>query len=250
MAAAPFNSWAAQRAALPPDLVEVRTMEWKRSQRRQTLVRGRGVRRAGHGPGRDRRRGGAVPDPGPHQVQTPNLVAPARADRVPDPVADAVPDPQPDPVPHAVPDPDAHADPDSDAVTDNPHPDSHRDRFRHRVPVAARGPAPAQRRRVTGGDHGPTARGCAPSRPATDGAQLTPRRVTPRRGARRTSASAKPPSPTTAATPAPGPPASTTTPAPPPSGAARGRPAQSRNVTGRGVTVALEASLCAVWEAQ
>jgi cellulose synthase/poly-beta-1,6-N-acetylglucosamine synthase-like glycosyltransferase len=40
MAAAPFNSWAAQRAALPPDLQRVRTMEWRRSQRRQALVRG------------------------------------------------------------------------------------------------------------------------------------------------------------------------------------------------------------------
>jgi cellulose synthase/poly-beta-1,6-N-acetylglucosamine synthase-like glycosyltransferase len=34
MAAAPFNSWAAQRAALPPDLVERRTTEWKRTDRR------------------------------------------------------------------------------------------------------------------------------------------------------------------------------------------------------------------------
>src|SRR6266487_2240868 len=31
MAAAPFNSWAAQRAALPPDLRERRTTEWKRT---------------------------------------------------------------------------------------------------------------------------------------------------------------------------------------------------------------------------
>ena len=34
MAAAPFNSWAAQRAALPPDLVERRTSEWRRADRR------------------------------------------------------------------------------------------------------------------------------------------------------------------------------------------------------------------------
>jgi cellulose synthase/poly-beta-1,6-N-acetylglucosamine synthase-like glycosyltransferase len=40
MAAAPLNSWAAQRAALPPDLVERRTSEWKRTQDRRVLVRG------------------------------------------------------------------------------------------------------------------------------------------------------------------------------------------------------------------
>jgi hypothetical protein len=34
LAAAPFNSWAAQRAALPPDLVERRTTEWRRAERR------------------------------------------------------------------------------------------------------------------------------------------------------------------------------------------------------------------------
>ena len=34
MAAAPFNSWAAQRAALPPDLDARRTTEWKRTDRR------------------------------------------------------------------------------------------------------------------------------------------------------------------------------------------------------------------------
>ncbi len=39
MAAAPFNSWAAQRAALPPDLVERRTTEWRRADRRG-FVRG------------------------------------------------------------------------------------------------------------------------------------------------------------------------------------------------------------------
>jgi cellulose synthase/poly-beta-1,6-N-acetylglucosamine synthase-like glycosyltransferase len=78
MAAAPFNSWAAQRAALPPDLQQVRTMEWKRSQRRQTLAR---VGAAG----------GLVTvlavivaavalflTPGRQPVQTPDLVAPAQ----------------------------------------------------------------------------------------------------------------------------------------------------------------------------
>ncbi len=39
MAAAPVNSWAAQRAALPPDLREWRTMEWRRSRHRTALVR-------------------------------------------------------------------------------------------------------------------------------------------------------------------------------------------------------------------
>ena len=40
MAAAPFNSWAAQRAALPADLNAWRTMEWKRSRNRRAFVRG------------------------------------------------------------------------------------------------------------------------------------------------------------------------------------------------------------------
>ena len=39
MAAAPVNSWAAQRAALPADLREWRTTEWKRSRNRTALVR-------------------------------------------------------------------------------------------------------------------------------------------------------------------------------------------------------------------
>ncbi|MGE5293061.1 MAG: glycosyltransferase [Micromonosporaceae bacterium] len=43
MAAAPFNSWAAQRAALPPDLRERRTTEWKRTRERRALVRGAAV---------------------------------------------------------------------------------------------------------------------------------------------------------------------------------------------------------------
>jgi cellulose synthase/poly-beta-1,6-N-acetylglucosamine synthase-like glycosyltransferase len=40
MAAAPFNSWAAQRAALPPAMREWRTQEWRRSRDRRALVRG------------------------------------------------------------------------------------------------------------------------------------------------------------------------------------------------------------------
>ena len=101
MAAAPFNSWAAQRAALPPDLVEVRTMEWKRSQRRQTFVRSAAL-------------GGLVTVsgvviaalslllPGRTHVQT---AEPGRADHE----ADRVADPEPDPVAHAEPHTVAHA---------------------------------------------------------------------------------------------------------------------------------------------
>ncbi len=80
MAAAPFNSWAAQRAALPADLTAWRTMEWKRSRNRRVLVRGAAA-------------GGAVAvgavvvaavalmlAPGTHPVQSPSLVtAPGRA---------------------------------------------------------------------------------------------------------------------------------------------------------------------------
>jgi len=97
MAAAPFNSWAAQRAALPPDLVELRTMEWKRSQRRQTLTRVGAV-------------GGLVTvmgvviaavalmlTPGHHAVQTPNLVAPAQPTRAASPTPSPTPAPSPSP---------------------------------------------------------------------------------------------------------------------------------------------------------
>jgi cellulose synthase/poly-beta-1,6-N-acetylglucosamine synthase-like glycosyltransferase len=40
LAAAPVNSWAAQRAALPADLREWRTSEWKRTSDRRAFVRG------------------------------------------------------------------------------------------------------------------------------------------------------------------------------------------------------------------
>jgi cellulose synthase/poly-beta-1,6-N-acetylglucosamine synthase-like glycosyltransferase len=43
MAAAPVNSWAAQRATLPPDLREWRTTEWKRTRDRRAFVRGAAV---------------------------------------------------------------------------------------------------------------------------------------------------------------------------------------------------------------
>ena len=80
MAAAPVNSWAAQRAALPADLQNWRTMEWKRARNRRTLVRSAAA-------------GGVVTvgavivaavalmlAPGSHPVRTPQLVtAPHRA---------------------------------------------------------------------------------------------------------------------------------------------------------------------------
>ena len=40
MAAAPFNSWAAQRAALPATMRAWRTQEWRRTRDRRVLVRG------------------------------------------------------------------------------------------------------------------------------------------------------------------------------------------------------------------
>jgi cellulose synthase/poly-beta-1,6-N-acetylglucosamine synthase-like glycosyltransferase len=40
MAAAPLNSWAAQRAALPADLTKWRTSEWRRTADRRAFVRG------------------------------------------------------------------------------------------------------------------------------------------------------------------------------------------------------------------
>jgi len=78
MAAAPVNSWAAQRAALPADLVERRTTEWRRTRPRRALVRGAAI-------------GGLVTvlgvivaavalmlTPSPHPVRTPQLVAPTQ----------------------------------------------------------------------------------------------------------------------------------------------------------------------------
>jgi len=95
MAAAPLNSWAAQRAALPADLQAWRTMEWKRSRQRRTFVR-----RAAAG-------GlvtvGAVAAaavalmlaPGTHSVQPPQLVtAPGHVTNSPHP-APSSPSPKP-----------------------------------------------------------------------------------------------------------------------------------------------------------
>ena len=99
MAAAPFNSWAAQRAALPADLQQIRTMEWRRSQRRQAFVRGAAV-------------GGLVTvsgviigalalflTPGHHPVQPPNLVAPAQPARTASPTPSPTASPTPSPTP-------------------------------------------------------------------------------------------------------------------------------------------------------
>jgi cellulose synthase/poly-beta-1,6-N-acetylglucosamine synthase-like glycosyltransferase len=94
MAAAPVNSWAAQRAALPADLTAWRTMEWKRSRNRRAVVRGAAV-------------GGLVAvaavagaavallfTPGAHPVQPPRLVtAPSHAS----PTHHSSPSPTPSP---------------------------------------------------------------------------------------------------------------------------------------------------------
>ncbi len=99
MAAAPVNSWAAQRAALPADLQQVRTMEWRRSQRRQAFVRRAAV-------------GGLVSvsgviigalalflAPWHHPVQAPNLVAPAQPAHTASPTPSPTTSPTPSPTP-------------------------------------------------------------------------------------------------------------------------------------------------------
>ena len=99
MAAAPFNSWAAQRAALPADLQQIRTMEWRRSQRRQAFVRGAAL-------------GGLVTvsgviigalalflAPWHHPVQTPSLVAPAQPAHTASPTPSPTTSPTPSPTP-------------------------------------------------------------------------------------------------------------------------------------------------------
>ncbi len=91
MAAAPYNSWAAQRAALPPDLRERRTTEWKRTRERRAFVRGAAT-------------GGLVAvlgvilaavalmlAPSPHSVQPPQLVLPAHSGHTASPPATPTP---------------------------------------------------------------------------------------------------------------------------------------------------------------
>jgi cellulose synthase/poly-beta-1,6-N-acetylglucosamine synthase-like glycosyltransferase len=109
MAAAPFNSWAAQRAALPPDLRARRTSEWRRTTRGRALVRGAAI-------------GGLVTVLGvivaavalllvpSHQaVQPPPLVAPAQstptASPTPSRTAPATPSPTPSTTPSPTPTP-------------------------------------------------------------------------------------------------------------------------------------------------
>ena len=83
LAAAPVNSWAAQRAALPADMREWRTSEWKRTADRRAFVRGAAT-------------GGVLTvgavivaavalmlTPAKHPVQPPSLVAPPSHQRAP-----------------------------------------------------------------------------------------------------------------------------------------------------------------------
>ena len=85
MAAAPINSWAAQRAALPPDLVARRTSEWRRTDRR-------GLARSAAAAGGVVAVGGVIVaavalllTPSPHRVQPPPLVAPGPSSPAPTP---------------------------------------------------------------------------------------------------------------------------------------------------------------------
>ena len=119
MAAAPLNSWAAQRAALPPDLVQLRTMEWKRSQRRQAFVRRAAL-------------GGVVTvsgviigalalflAPGHHPVQAPNLVVPTQPTQTASPTPSPTTSPTPSPTP-TTPSPTATATPTPTPTTPSP----------------------------------------------------------------------------------------------------------------------------------
>jgi hypothetical protein len=77
MAAAPFNSWAAQRAALPPDLRARRTTEWKRTRERRAFVRGATVGGLAAVGGVVLAAVGLMYAPSDHSVQTPSLLQPA-----------------------------------------------------------------------------------------------------------------------------------------------------------------------------
>jgi cellulose synthase/poly-beta-1,6-N-acetylglucosamine synthase-like glycosyltransferase len=77
LAAAPVNSWAAQRAALPPDLRERRTTEWKRSRNRTALVRTAAASGVVAVVSVVAAAVGLMLAPGTKQVQSPQLVAPA-----------------------------------------------------------------------------------------------------------------------------------------------------------------------------
>jgi glycosyltransferase involved in cell wall biosynthesis len=79
MAAAPVNSWAAQRAALPPELRERRTTEWKRTRNRTALVRTAAASGVVAVVGVVAAAVGLMLAPSPKQVHGPQLVAPAPA---------------------------------------------------------------------------------------------------------------------------------------------------------------------------
>jgi glycosyltransferase involved in cell wall biosynthesis len=81
MAAAPVNSWAAQRAALPPDLRERRTTEWKRSTHRTAFVRTAAAGGVVAVVGVVAAAVGLMLAPSPHTVQTPSLLQPASGQR-------------------------------------------------------------------------------------------------------------------------------------------------------------------------
>jgi cellulose synthase/poly-beta-1,6-N-acetylglucosamine synthase-like glycosyltransferase len=101
LAAAPFNSWAAQRAALPPELVQRRTSEWKRADRRGFarsaatvggLVTVLGVVVAAMA---------LLLAPSPRHVQSPPLVAPDQNHASPAPTRTH--SPRPTATPHSTP---------------------------------------------------------------------------------------------------------------------------------------------------
>jgi cellulose synthase/poly-beta-1,6-N-acetylglucosamine synthase-like glycosyltransferase len=73
LAAAPFNSWAAQRAALPPQLAARRTSEWKRADRR-VLARSAAVSGMVTVLGVVAAVMGMMLAPSPHHTQSPPLV--------------------------------------------------------------------------------------------------------------------------------------------------------------------------------
>ena len=77
MAAAPVNSWAAQRAALPPDLRARRTTEWRRARHRTAIVRTAAASGVAAVAGVVAAAFGLLLAPGPKHVQPPQLVAPA-----------------------------------------------------------------------------------------------------------------------------------------------------------------------------
>jgi cellulose synthase/poly-beta-1,6-N-acetylglucosamine synthase-like glycosyltransferase len=99
MAAAPFNSWAAQRAALPAELQQVRTMEWKRSQRRQAFVRRAAVSGVVTVSGVIIGALALMLVPAHHPVQPPNLVAPAGPAQTATPTPPQTTSPAPSPSP-------------------------------------------------------------------------------------------------------------------------------------------------------